>query len=272
MLPALLCLPALLAPVQAQDLNAFFAKKDWAGLEAHARARLAAKPKDAVAQNLLGIALGNQGKAAEAKAAFEAAVTLEPRLAQAWFNLILDRSAAGDTAGTRKAFEGLKRASISIAAKAADDPAVFALLGEPAGAPLAWTLEDTKAPALPPYPALAGRAGARGEVVLDLLVDAAGTPIKATMLAGDPQLAGPSEAFARTWRFAPRPGGGTIRAKLALLYQLDENLNKLGAGPDLSAAAQHAQDVVRGPIPRVRLSDAGPGSAPGTTATVRMKN
>ena len=40
--------------MQAQDLNAFFAKQDWTGLEAYARARLAAKPKDAAAQNLLG--------------------------------------------------------------------------------------------------------------------------------------------------------------------------------------------------------------------------
>ncbi|MFN8010501.1 MAG: energy transducer TonB [Holophagaceae bacterium] len=275
MLPALLCLPALLAPAQAQDLNAFFAKQDWTGLEAYARARLAAKPKDAAAQNLLGIALGNQGKAADARAAFEAAVALEPRLAQAWFNLAQDRAVAGDGPGTRKAFEGLKKASMPIAAKAADDPAVFALLADPPSAPVAWSLDGpsaAKAPAFPPYPPMAGRAGARGDVVLDLLVDASGTPVKATVLAGDSQLAGPSETFARAWRFAPRSGTGTYRVKLALVYQLDMDLNKLGAGPDLATAAQRVQDVVRGPIPRVRISETGLGSAPGSTATVRMKN
>ncbi len=147
---AVLALPASLVALSAQqpDVNKLIAAKDWAGLEAHARARIAATPKDGAAQNLLGIALGNQGKAAEARAAFEAAVALDPKLGQAWFNLILDRAGAGDGPGTRKAFAELKKASLVIAARAADEKPVFAALADPSLPTLEWTLGE-KSPVNP---------------------------------------------------------------------------------------------------------------------------
>lgn len=255
---AVLALPASLVALSAQqpDVNKLIAAKDWAGLEAHARARIAAKPKDGAAQNLLGIALGNQGKAAEARAAFEAAVALDPKLGQAWFNLILDRAGAGDGPGTRKAFAELKKASPLIAARAADDRTVFEALAEAPAPLLEWSAEGkgvVKTPAFPPYPPMAGGAGIQGEVVLEILVDAAGVPTKAVMLGGAPQLGAPSESLALKWRFTPKLAGGAAvpsRAKLALVYKLDASVSKLGAGPDLAAAAGHLQDVLRGSIPR----------------------
>ena len=259
MKPALLFLPAPLVVLTAQqpDVNKLVAAKDWAGLEAHARARIAAKPKDGAAHNLLGIALGNLGKSAEARAAFEAAVALEPKLAQAWFNLTLDRAGAGDGPGTRRAFAELRKASQAIAARAADEKAVFEALADPAVPALDWTAEGkgvVKVPDFPPYPALAGLAGIQGDVVLEVLVDAAGVPSRAAMVAGPPQLGAASESLALKWRFAPRLAGGGVavpaRVKLALVYKLDSSSSRLGAGPDLAAAAQHLKDVLRGSIPR----------------------
>lgn len=253
-----LALPASISLLNAQqpDINKLIAAKDWTGLEAHARARIAAKPRDGMAHNLLGIALGNQGRANEARAAFRAAVGVDGRLVQAWYNLILADAAEGDGPALRKDFAELRKTSPAIAAKAADEKTVFEALADPPVPTLEWSPEGKgvlKTPSFPPYPPMAGGDGIQGEVVLEILVDAAGVPTKARMLGGPLQLGAPSESLAMKWRFAPRLAAGTAvpsRAKLALVYKLDASLSKLGAGPDLAAASQHLQDVLRGSIPR----------------------
>ena len=251
---AVLALPASLVALSAQqpDVNKLIAAKDWAGLEAHARARIAAKPKDGAAQNLLGIALGNQGKAAEARAAFEAAVALDPKLGQAWFNLILDRAGAGDGPGTRKAFAELKKASLVIAARAADEKPVFAALADPSLPTLEWTLGEkspVKPPPAPAYPFLAATAGISGDVVLEVLIDSAGAPTRASMLGGPPQLGAISESLGMKWRFGPQAANGKAvasRAKIAFAYRIESGICKFGAGPDLASAASSLQTIAKG--------------------------
>jgi tetratricopeptide (TPR) repeat protein len=62
-------------------------QEKYAEAEKQLRDALAINAKNPYANNLLGIALREQGKFKEAKAAYEAALTLDPNYAKAHFNL-----------------------------------------------------------------------------------------------------------------------------------------------------------------------------------------
>lgn len=257
MLTPLITLPLLLATAPPQDADTahFFSAKDWPGLEAHARARLKANPKDAVAHNLLGIALGNQGKAAEARAAFEAAVAADPRLLQARMNLVMNCAASNDRARARKAFSDLQKEAPAAVPRVADRKVVFDALADPPVPTLEWTGPGKGVAKLPPppaYPYLAANAKVQGEVVVEVAVDAKGEPSKVTVLGGPPQLAAAAEEYAGAWRFEPKLADGKpvpCRAKLSLVFQLEGSTCKVGAGPDLAAAAGSLQVTRRTPAP-----------------------
>ncbi len=257
MLTHLIALPALLASAPAQDAETarFFTAKDWPGLEAHARARLNANPKDAIAHNLLGIALGNQGKAADARAAFEAAVAADPKLLLARMNLVMNYASANDRTKTRKAFIDLQKEAPAAVPRLADRKPVFEALAEPPVPTLEWTGPGkgvAKLPPLPAYPYLAATAKIQGEVVVEVAVDAKGEPSKVVVLGGPPQLAAAAEEYAGAYRFEPKLVDGKpvpSRAKLALVFQLEGSTCKVGAGPDLPAAAGGLQVTRRTPAP-----------------------
>ena len=219
----------LIAPASFQDADSarFFTAKDWPGLETFARARIAANPKDGADHNLLGIALGNQGKTAEAQKAFEAAVAADPKQLQARVNLIMIHANTGDRAGTKKAFTELRKEFPVAAARVADRKNVYEALAEPPAPTLEWTGVGKgviSIPILPPYPYLAASSKVQGEVLLDITVDAKGVPSDTAILGGLSQFYPVSQEFASKWHFDPKVVDGKpvpSRTKLALVFMLD---------------------------------------------------
>ena len=74
----------------------------------------------------------------------------------------------------------------------------------------------------PKYPQYATAVWARGEVVVDVRIDANGSVVSATVESGHVMLKKPSEDAARQWKFAPS-GEDHRKVKLVFVYNLKEN-------------------------------------------------
>lgn len=95
----------LIQQAQALDAKAFQARcaefskaRDWKGLEALARAQVAANPKDAEAFSALGYALFAQDRGAEGRGACESALKLDPKQIQALIYLGMEDAREGKKA------------------------------------------------------------------------------------------------------------------------------------------------------------------------------
>ena len=87
---ALLCLALAqdAGPATPRDRGiALLRKGDVAAALPELRAAVAANPADALAQDSLGVALGESGQVDEAAAAFREAIRLDPRRGEAHFHL-----------------------------------------------------------------------------------------------------------------------------------------------------------------------------------------
>jgi Flp pilus assembly protein TadD len=93
---------------------------------------LAQSPSDLKARNLLGIALMNVGRSAEARAEFLKALAIDPAFHAALKNLAVDEMALGRKAEARQHFEQLLKA-------VPDDPVAHTFLGEMAFAAGSYT-------------------------------------------------------------------------------------------------------------------------------------
>lgn len=78
-------------------------------------------------------------------------------------------------------------------------------------------------PPAPPYPPLAKIAKIQGIVVVLIVIDSSGTPIRVQAIDGPPQLRPAAEGYAMQWRFEPAILNGTpqkARFKLTMPFQL----------------------------------------------------
>jgi cytochrome c-type biogenesis protein CcmH/NrfG len=75
--------------------NALFERREFERMEQQAREAVRLKPRDAVAHDLLGLALANQGHGAAAASSFEQAVALDPGNAEARAHLAEARRLLG---------------------------------------------------------------------------------------------------------------------------------------------------------------------------------
>lgn len=75
------------APNVVKQIVGLIDKRDFARAEALAKKTLAAHPKAAMVANLLAVAQENQGKIGDARASFLRAIKIDPRYAEAYFNL-----------------------------------------------------------------------------------------------------------------------------------------------------------------------------------------
>jgi len=83
-------------------------------------------------------------------------------------------------------------------------------------------LRITFQPAPPPYPSEARNAGVQGLVVLHLRVDAEGGPAGIQAVQGPMELRETAVAYAKGWRFEPRPGDGELTFQLNLLFGIGD--------------------------------------------------
>jgi TonB family protein len=85
-------------------------------------------------------------------------------------------------------------------------------------------------PPPPPYPPLAKIAKIQGTVVVAIVVNPDGLPVKATAIEGPPQLRPAAESYAMKWKFEPvRIDGKTITAtfSLSIPFRLSETQTPL---------------------------------------------
>ena len=168
--------------------------RDWAGLEALARAQAAASPKDASAQAALGFALLAQGKKPEGKAACEAALKLDPKQMQALFYLGVETAQEGDRDGTLAIAKRIESIKPLVAVQFTRNPAVQHALVPGTDMPLVEPgqvhLKAASMGALQGYLSEAAN-GRLAVAVIALSVDAEGVPTMAETLLASPGLLAP---------------------------------------------------------------------------------
>lgn len=70
------------------------------------------------------------------------------------------------------------------------------------------------------YPAIARSANAHGEVIIELLIDAAGSVVSTKLMTGHPLLKAVSEDAAKQWKFSHSEGSTTQRTlRLTFVFQ-----------------------------------------------------
>lgn len=200
---------ALLAgiPDFKEEANRSLASGDWARLQALAEAQTASAPRDADAHLLLGVALANQGHAAEAIAAFRTAGGLAPDQAQPWYNLSLVGAQAKQRSLAAEGLDEVAKRSYDLALKLMRLAPVADILG--ANLPATEIeFKDIKVryqPPAPRYPRDGQGRRTEGTVTVIVIHDQEGRVIRAEAVSGPDALRPTAEAYAACWRFFPIP-------------------------------------------------------------------
>jgi TonB family protein len=202
-------LPCLLAGQGFSNdrTQAFVSAKDWPGLEAWSRSLLQANPNEAKNHLLLGMALANQGRAAEAAVTFRRATALEPTKVEGWFNLCLAGAQVADHAITTEGLDGVATRHVTATRRLLDLDAVKAVLGSdlPASQEDFSRIRVKYQPPAPPYPDGAKINRVQGTVVVEITQDRDGRVVKVRSLEGPEALRETAASYAACWRFFPIP-------------------------------------------------------------------
>ncbi|HXC16109.1 MAG TPA: TonB family protein [Holophagaceae bacterium] len=219
-----------LGPKDFQAKCAEFSKtKDWKGLEGLARTQIAANPKDAPAEAALGFALLAQDRTADARAACEQAIALNPREVTAYLYLGFVCAQSGDRDGVIKTGQRLSGADPFAIKGYYQVPALAAATGTDPKEDFSNDAKDLPSQGWPDYPESARGMKIQGTVVYNLHVRPDGVTTAAEVLAGPPQLATLSLLdFAKRTRFEPlMKDGHPVAFHTTRIYTF-----RLGAPPD----------------------------------------
>lgn len=203
------------------EANRSVAAGDWARLQALAEAQTASAPRDADAHLLLGVALANQGRAADAIAAFRTAAALAPDQVQPWYNLCLVGAQAKQRSLAAEGLDEVAKRDYGVALKLMRLAPVEDILG--ANLPAAEVeLKDVKVryqPPAPPYPTDSQGRRTEGTVLVMVVQDREGRVIRAQAISGPDALRPTAEAYAACWRFFPIPEASSAE-RLAFLLTM----------------------------------------------------
>lgn len=200
---------ALLAgtPDFKEEANRSLAAGDWVRLQALAEAQTASTPRDADAHLLLGVALANQGHAAEATAAFRTAGGLAPDQVNPWYNLCLVGAQAKQRALAAEGLDEVARRNYGVALKLMRLAPVEDILGAtlPATEVEFENIKVRYQPPAPRYPTDSEGRRTEGTVLVMVVHDREGRVIRAQAISGPDALRPTAEAYAACWRFLPIP-------------------------------------------------------------------
>ncbi|MBP1773519.1 MAG: Gram-negative bacterial TonB protein C-terminal [Holophagaceae bacterium] len=195
------------APDFKEEANRSLAAGDWARLQALAEAQTALAPRDADAHLLLGVALANQGRSAEAIAAFRTAGGLAPDQVQPWYNLCLVGAQAMQRSLAAEGLDEVAKRNDGVALKLMRLAPVEDILGAnlPATEVEPKDVKVRYQPPAPRYPTDSQGRRTEGTVLVMVVHDREGRVIRAQAISGPEALCPTAEAYAACWRFFPIP-------------------------------------------------------------------
>jgi tetratricopeptide (TPR) repeat protein len=179
--------------------------KDWVGLQALAKERLKAMPKDSSAWVLLGMSYGKLERQDEARSCFQNAIEIDKNDAAAWFNLGLVQLGQRDIEGLTSSLSKLSELNDYLRIKLLVHPGVDELLFKDF-LPRSLSMSNVKIthqPELPPYPSDLKRNRIQADMLIEIFVGADGVPMKAERLWGPKGFENCVTSFALLWRFEP---------------------------------------------------------------------
>jgi Flp pilus assembly protein TadD len=242
--------------IQLERGNAFIAARQWANAETALRTATKLQPKDAAAWTLLGWALWQQDKSAEAKIDLEKAIELDPDAPDAHNYLASLLMGSGDAPGAEKQFRAALTIDPGVAAWQSNLALLVASRGEMAEASQHFERGIRLDPGYLP-----ARLNYARVLANQNNFDAAEQQAKAA-LAVDPKLAPAHQLLGSILSTKGDSAGAIHELKIALTLNPDDGRTHyelgivLAQSGDSAGAAEHLAIAARSPDPNIAAAAA----------------